>query len=174
LQSSSSKILAGADTFVRNFKRQFEKGDEQVANSLLAGLVGEPVTTWRKSYGRTSHFHFGDLKALPPATTKRIYDDEGAWILQLWSCRVQLLVEGESLPDDASRESLGALVGEVVSAARVVPDTWQLRISFEGGHELRLDCDPTYEEDEQWNLTRPDGDVVVFWDTHWGLRPVDE
>lgn len=156
-----------------------DPGDAEVADSLIAGLVGERVSAWRKGYRRTGNLHFGELRQLEPAKTKRVFDDAGKWVLQLWSCTVRL-GDGPQSParvlndEESFKEALARLVGETVSGARVMPDTWQLRISFEGEQELLLEGDPTYEEDEQWNLWRPDGDIIVFWNDRWGLRPGDE
>jgi hypothetical protein len=160
------------------FDRRFVAADMSVFRDLTAGVIGQPCVAWRKSYGRTGHFHFGALVERPHLPPKAIHRATGEWIIDLADAdRILTRSSGEQLDsrrdgDDLVMASFGAFEGKELRALELDPSTLSLRLTMNDGHILDLVTDEALTaKDEQWAIQLPSGlALVAYASQRWSVE----
>lgn len=148
-------------------------GDQSSQLGLLCQeLHGSVCAAWRKGYGYTGTFHFGDMHALDNRHPGNVDADQGDTMLNLWGCdRILTNALGDVVVDSRLRREEEALdTFHSLEGARVAGVTFgvtelSLEFAFSDGHRLLLlvDAAQTGQDDEQWAVeTNSGSSMAVF------------
>lgn len=131
--------------------------------------MGLRCRAWRKGYGYTGSFHFGQMRPIRHRYPGTVDRDQGDVMLNLWDCdRVLLGPDGSARLDSRvnRQETLlslfDVLIDTHVSKAELDEATLTLRLMFADGHIVELIVDPGQvdQDDEQWAVESESGVAV--------------